>query len=207
MSHAPIDRKRNSLITPILMAQALRQDYRQKDSAVKQIARVTGVHPTTARKWYDGENLPLLPHVMTLVKSSPTIRDIVLAELAHSSGKTQLQHLPESAQTDVYTDMHVSINLRLPRRVLATLNGRQLWFLGQMQQSTAVTATDLVAAWAVSTRTAWRDIRGLQTLGVIIFLGARKNGGYVLRPQEGLMPRQDSKEGYESQLEPLNSLL
>lgn len=192
MSRAPIDRKRNAPITPALMAKALRQDYRQTDSAVKQIARATGVHPTTARKWYDGENLPLLPHVMALVKTSPTIRDIVLSELLHTPQSPPRGHPSEYPQNGIYTDMDVSIKLRIPRQVLASLNGRQLWFLGQMQQRNVLSASDLAAIWAVSKRTAWRDIARLQALGLVLFLGARKNGCYVLRSQEGFMLESDS---------------
>jgi hypothetical protein len=64
-------------------------------------------------------------------------------------------------------------NLARPR-----LNARQLWFLQQLTGGRPVRAMDLRRQWAVSEKTAKRDIAVLKSNGLIEFVGAFKTGNY-----------------------------
>lgn len=58
------------------------------------------------------------------------------------------------------------------------LNTRQLWFLQQLMSGQLVRAIDLRRRWAVSEKTAKRDIALLKKQGLIEFVGAFKTGNY-----------------------------
>jgi hypothetical protein len=58
------------------------------------------------------------------------------------------------------------------------LNVRQRWFLRQVMRGGSVKAIDLRRRWAVSEKTAKRDIATLKNRGLIIFVGAFKTGSY-----------------------------
>jgi hypothetical protein len=58
------------------------------------------------------------------------------------------------------------------------LNKRQRWFLGRVGNGMRCRADDLAAYWAVSLKTARRDISGLCAAGQLQFVGARRNGRY-----------------------------
>jgi hypothetical protein len=58
------------------------------------------------------------------------------------------------------------------------LNARQLWFLQQLTVGRSVRAMDLRRQWAVSEKTAKRDIAVLKSKGLIEFVGSFKTGNY-----------------------------
>lgn len=64
---------------------------------------------------------------------------------------------------------------------LTILNDRQRWFLGEMVVRGRLRFTDIVARWKVASKTAKRDIAGLQATGLIVFVGPRKTGMYLVR--------------------------
>lgn len=66
---------------------------------------------------------------------------------------------------------------------LALLNDRQRWFLGEMAVRGRLRFTDIVVRWEVAAKTAKRDIAGLQATGLIVFVGSRKTGRYLIRPK------------------------
>jgi len=66
---------------------------------------------------------------------------------------------------------------------LTLLNDRQRWFLGEMAARGRLRFTDIVARWDVAEKTAKRDIAGLQATGLIVFVGPRKTGMYIVRPK------------------------
>jgi hypothetical protein len=57
---------------------------------------------------------------------------------------------------------------------------RQRWFMDQLAQGKSVKATDLRRRWAVSEKTAKRDIAALKNRGLIEFSGSFKTGAYRL---------------------------
>lgn len=64
---------------------------------------------------------------------------------------------------------------------LGILNDRQRWFLGEMAVRDRLRFTDIVVRWEVAAKTAKRDIAGLQATGLIVFVGSRKTGKYLVR--------------------------
>lgn len=61
------------------------------------------------------------------------------------------------------------------------LNLRQRWFLGEMAVRGRLRFTDIVVRWKVASKTAKRDIAGLQATGLIVFVGPKKTGMYLAR--------------------------
>lgn len=60
------------------------------------------------------------------------------------------------------------------------LNERQRWFLGRVGNGMRSRAVDLAGYWEVSLKTARRDIAGLCVAGHLRFVGARRNGQYLV---------------------------
>ena len=69
-----------------------------------------------------------------------------------------------------------NVPIKLPP---ADFNHRQRWFLAQLHEGVEITAVGISARWAVTIKTARRDIAGLQA-GLVVFKGARKSGRYEL---------------------------
>ena len=68
-------------------------------------------------------------------------------------------------------------------RVNVRINERQEWFMTQLADGYQVKADDIIYKFSVTDRTARRDIRQLQEVGMVGFLGAFKTGRYVLLKQ------------------------
>ena len=66
------------------------------------------------------------------------------------------------------------------------LNDRQRWFLGEMTVRGRMRFTDIVVRWKVASKTAKRDIAGLQATGLIVFVGPRKTGTYLARSRPSI---------------------
>ncbi|MEW5981817.1 MAG: hypothetical protein AB1806_05545 [Acidobacteriota bacterium] len=65
------------------------------------------------------------------------------------------------------------------------LNDRQRWFVERLADGVRARADDIARQFGRTTRTAERDIVGLERAGVVEFVGARKNGFYRLKEQDG----------------------
>ena len=59
----------------------------------------------------------------------------------------------------------------------AELNERQHWFLDRVGEVRS-DARDIAAVWAVSLKTARRDIAALKVAGLICYVGSRRKGRY-----------------------------
>lgn len=179
-----LDRKMAEMI-----AAALRQDYEQKYSSVKEIARHTDASLSTIRKWYEGQNPPNSKHLVMLARHSenvfrallelagkPEIWELYQQEL---SARNQSAYEPEKEPlNNFYTAKSCGINVVIDSAAAGQLNQRQLWFLGCLQQGSKVKSDDIMAAWQVSVRSAETDIAGLVKAELIRFVGARKTGCY-----------------------------
>lgn len=86
----------------------------------------------------------------------------------------------KASNEDIYSIKFVTINVVVDARIASQFNQRQLWFLGQLQRGNKVRAEDIVGTWQVSAITAKRDIAGIVDAGMIKFVGARKNGWYMV---------------------------
>jgi Transcriptional regulators of sugar metabolism len=58
------------------------------------------------------------------------------------------------------------------------LNERQHWFLSRVAEGGRCGATDIMAMWNVSLKTARRDIYGLQQAKLLVYVGSRRKGRY-----------------------------
>lgn len=170
---------------------ALRQDYGELTSAVKRIGRITGVHPRAIRNWYEGRNVPNSVHLLMLAQSSPNVLRVLLQLIGHgymaefiswefSPANRPLRGAGISNDANIYGERFFTINVTLAPQTAAKLNQRQLWFFGLMQRGREARASDISDTWKVTMRTAKSDLAGLIKLELIRFVGARKNGMYVL---------------------------
>lgn len=173
-----------------LVANALRVEHADTSAAIKRIGKLTGANLHSISKWYQGHNAPKSAHLLMLAKIYPS----VLRRMLEIIGRYDAWELctendiPEKMEStfyepskrDVYSNRFVTINVVVDARVASQFNQRQLWFLGQLQRGSKVKAEDIVLTWHVILMTARRDIAGLMESGMIVFVGARKNGYYVL---------------------------
>lgn len=170
---------------------ALRQDYGELTSAVKRIGRITGVHPRAIRNWYEGRNVPNSVHLLMLAQHSPNVLRVLLQLIGHGymaefiSWEFSPVNRPSKAilisnGANIYGERLFTINVTLAPQTAAKLNQRQLWFLGLIQRGHEVRPADVSEVWKVTLRTAKSDLAGLKRLGLVRFVGARKNGLYVL---------------------------
>ena len=174
----------------LLVAKILRAEHLQSDAVVKRIARATGANTETVKKWYNGQNAPSAAHLITLMRTYPSIYQTVmgLAELIRPDpgpcGGPSLS--PNGIKSEIYTDNFVGINVLVPLALKGKLNERQLWFLGRLQQKETVRGNDIALVWGVTARTAERDVAALVAVDLVFYRGPRKIGKYQLRPLLGL---------------------
>lgn len=173
------------------VANALRQAHENTPSSIKKIGRVTGANLRTVGNWYRGQNAPKSTHLLLLAKHYPAVLQALLTLLdldafwrlyqqQKSTGEKMLS-TPESPDAlTIYTSKFVPINVSLDPEISVSLNQRQLWFLGQLQQGLPKKADDIAQVWSVTSKTAKRDVAGLVRAGLVKFLGANRNGVYMV---------------------------
>ncbi len=71
------------------------------------------------------------------------------------------------------------------RTTAATAAERQAWFVAQIRDSQSVGVKDLASRFAVTRRTAERDVADLTRRGLVAFVGPTRNGRYRLPGQGG----------------------
>lgn len=173
-----------------LVANALHAEHVDTNAVIKRIGRLTGANLHSIRKWYQGLNAPKSAHLLMLAKIYPN----VLRRMLETIGRYDAWELcteneiPEkmestfykSSNRDIYSIKFVTINVVVDARVADQFNHRQLWFLGQLQRGNKVKADDIATIWHVALVTAKRDVAGLIKARMIAFMGARKNGWYIV---------------------------
>lgn len=172
-----------------LVASALRHDYGDLPSAVKQIGLQTGANLRAIRNWYEGRHAPSSIHLLRLAKSSPRILQLVLRQIGGeeladafmllsagkgSSAKTPSQPKPE----EVYGEKNYTID----SEILENLSKRQRWFVTQLEVGKRVRPKDICDRWGVSLRTAKADVSQVTKAGIVGFRGTKRAGSYVLMP-------------------------
>lgn len=90
---------------------------------------------------------------------------------------------PEVETDDETVDDTVNGTANVPGNVLDDVpaNARQRWLLEQLARGRQVKAADVAVRFAVTEKTARRDIADLRKRNVIEFVGARKTGHYQLK--------------------------
>lgn len=158
-----------------IVANALRSAHQNDSSAVKRIARNTGVSTHAVKKWYEAKSAPEATHLLVLAVCYPEIQNKLnkmidqARELwKNSDAEAAVAGAKNSRRTtkgdEIYTDKFVGINVRINRAIAAKLNARQLWVLGQMQMGRSVKPVQIADLWGVSLRTAERDVSEFKKL-------------------------------------------
>jgi hypothetical protein len=173
------------------VAQVLRKNFSEINSAIKVIGLQTGANPRAVRNWYEGRNAPSSSNIVLLARHMPAIIEVVLRlsgrenvwkayELV-TEHRNSLNGLPSDEVLEKYlADRNVDIKVHLSRSIAQDLNQRQLWFMSTLQQGIGLKADDIINLWKVSARTAWRDIAELENVGLIKFNGSKRHGNYVV---------------------------
>jgi len=173
-----------------LIQKILRQEYKNRGSAVKRIANKTGLELRTIRNWYEGRKAPKSVHLLLLASHYQEVLHLVIKLIGRSDlwavyeqNISLLNVAVDTAENPssekIYSAKSCTINVTIDTEKARALNQRQLWYLGLVQQGHKIKATDIMVVWDVSARTAKYDMEGLVDLDLIHFVGARKTGYYA----------------------------
>ena len=179
------------------IAELLRKEHGESHRAVKQLMRQTDASERTVKHWLSGSHGPDTLYFLRLIASSPVIRAFVLGIIegpasrrmpdpmdryslttkeAYAAGEATLDPLSRRTwQNDPEDDPDPGpINDPEP----AELNERQQWFLARVAEGGRYGATEIMAVWKVSLKTARRDISSLQRANLLVYVGSRRKGRY-----------------------------
>ena len=179
------------------IAELLRKELGDSHRAIKQLMRQTDASERTVKHWLSGQHGPDTVYFLRLVVSSPVIRAFFLGliespaaiPLTESVDRISLARAREAyaageaaggwSATNARKDDPKRVPDRDPINVLdrAELNERQHWFLDRVVEGRS-DAQEIAAVWSVSLKTARRDIAGLETAGLICYVGSRRKGRY-----------------------------
>ena len=179
------------------IAELLRKEHGDSHRAIKQLMRQTEASERTVKHWLSGQHGPDTVYFLRLVVSSPVIRAFVLG-LIEGPAATPLtdpvDRISLARAREAYvagegaggrpaTGAQLNDPDRVPERDpknvpdRAELNERQHWFLDRVGEVRS-DARDIAAVWAVSLKTARRDIAALKVAGLICYVGSRRKGRY-----------------------------
>lgn len=163
-----------------IIAGALRSDFGDLYSSVKEIDRATGIKFNTMKKWYEASTVPSLRHFLLLLERSPSLREFVLCYLFGEDILDDLA-LISNMHSDETIEKHTSDfePKNVPINVPIKLNERQKWFLLMLKHD-QISAQHLAQHWNIDIKTAARDIKALKHAGTIRFTGSRKTGRYEI---------------------------
>jgi hypothetical protein len=167
-----------------IVAKALREDFGDMASAIKQIGQITSANLNTVTNWYQAKNVPSSRHLLVLARTSPGILRLVLMQIGGEDLWDAFQLYPARKRTvsrrhDIGRDTPKRIETDVTTNVTTTdLNERQNWFISELNRGSDCNAQSLAHEWNVTIRTARRDISRLKSYGLIKFSGAKRNGRY-----------------------------
>ncbi|MBU2655657.1 hypothetical protein KOE73_14990 [Acidomonas methanolica] len=160
--------------------------------------RQTDASERTVKHWLSGQHGPDTVYFLRLVVSSPVIRAFVLGLIegpASRRAPDQVDRYSLAKAKDAYAAGEAAFEpsnrgnrqndpeddpdrdpINDPERV--ELNERQHWFLTKVAEGDRCGATEIMATWKVSLKTARRDIRGLQQAKLLVYVGSRRKGRY-----------------------------
>lgn len=179
------------------IAELLRKEHGDSRRAIKQLMRQTDASERTVKHWLSGQHGPDSVHFLRLVVSSPVVRAFVLglvdgpaaipltgpvdrislarAREAYAAGEAAGGRSATGARKNVPDRVSERDPKNVPDR--AELNERQHWFLDRVGEVRS-DARDIASVWAVSLKTARRDIAALKVAGLICYVGSRRKGRY-----------------------------
>jgi len=180
------------------IAELLRKEHGDSHRAIKQIMRQTHASERTVKHWLSGQHGPDTVFFLRLVVSSPVIRAFILGIIegpvaAKLSGPVDRYALAAARSAYVVgefaggrrsADHRHNDPIDGPNRDpmndpdRAELNERQYWFLARVEEGSRCGASEIMALWQVSLKTARRDIATLKTANLICYVGSRRRGRY-----------------------------
>jgi len=174
-----------------MLSKALKFEHKNDSSGVKNISARTGINRHTIAKWYQGINTPKSSHLLVLAAIYPEVLKGLLKMIGRIDVwrycllkdvpiKMAGQNRHKLGSCAVYSDKFVHLDVVIDLENAKLLNQRQLWFLGELQNSSDVKASAIVAVWGKTLRTARRDIQGVLDIDMIAYCGAPRNGRYIL---------------------------
>ena len=169
-----------------IIAQILREEYGEVGGAVKKIARKIEANPRTVKNWYEGRRAPSLGNFIAMARTSSKFVELFL----QLSGYTDLADVlcaQIKAQKvgrltlglEVYSINFDTIKTQKDLDIFQNLNQRQVRFYFQVRHGNRPTALDMTNFWNIGIATAKRDIAGLIDIGLICFVGSKRNGYYA----------------------------
>lgn len=179
-----------------VLADLLRKEHGDSHRAVKQLMRQTDASERTVKHWLAAQHGPDTVFFLRLIATSPVIRAFVLGVV--ESPVAGRQSFPPGRWADNAAAMDARVasvgGHTLPGNdpindpdhdpgndpITDALNERQRWFLDRVGRGFRSGARDIIVRWEVSSKTARRDIAGLRSIGLLQFIGARRNGRYQL---------------------------
>lgn len=179
------------------IAELLRKEHGDSHRAIKQLMRQTDASERTVKHWLSGQHGPDTLYFLRLVVSSPVIRAFFLgliesptatppndpvdrislarAREAYAAGEAAGRGVAAHGPKNDPNHVPERDPINVPDQ--AELNERQRWFLDRVAKKRS-DAHEIAAAWAVSVKTARRDIAGLKAAGLISYVGSRRKGRY-----------------------------
>ena len=165
----------------------LREIYGGKRSSVKAIAAITPVGLRTIKSWYEGQNIPNLSHFLQLCVDAPEFLVAILKIIGYGdlAPHVMLREKHKKPLKAVPTIEVFSINFDAIKSpdvldLVRQLGIRQVWFYSQLKKGRRYGVNDIVAFWEVGTATAKRDIADLVRLGLVRYVGSKRNGYYAV---------------------------
>ena len=174
-----------------IIARALREDFGDTASAIKEIGQITNANLRAIKNWYEAKNMPNSKYLLILARSSPSILRFILMQVGGEELWDAFQFFARPGKVAPPVVEQPRRKRGRPRKIvtmndtLPPLNERQLWFVARVAEGVAVTAEDISERWTVGIRTARRDIAELKASGRLEYRGSRRYGLYEAVDAEG----------------------
>ncbi|ATU73675.1 hypothetical protein CT154_13460 [Komagataeibacter xylinus] len=180
------------------VSELLRGEHENSHGVIKRLMRQTGASEKSVKHWLSARHGPDTIYFLRLVVSSPVIRAFVYGlagglevditirstECSSLTAAREAYRLGVAAGGGQAMPARVNDRGHVPEHDPATvpdhweLNERQRWFLLRLERGSRCRATDIMAVWNVSLKTARRDIGGLQTAQLVEYVGSCRKGRY-----------------------------
>lgn len=179
-----------------LIAVALRTELGDTHRAVKTVMKWTGASERAVKNWLAGDTGPHGPYLIKILRHSNAVLETILAASrrkalleffiqstggpANADQITKFGSIHSAKSGAVYTGEDSDPNGGPVHDPVddPDLNKRQRWFLTAIVEGRRVSARTIVSEFAVSEKTAKRDIAGLKARSLLQFMGTRRRGRY-----------------------------
>lgn len=174
--------------TAQIIGEILKKIYGGSSSSVKAIAAITPADLRTIKSWYEGRNVPNLSNFLQLCVNAPEFFSAVLKSIGYhdlarhlDSTQQRKESIEPSQQIQVYSINFDTMDAASALDLVRQLSIRQVWFYAELKKGNRFGVDDVIRFWDVGEATAKRDLSDLVRLGLIHFVGSRRNGFYCLR--------------------------